>query len=105
MKKFDLVLVLNATANKREYLKNLTNMVNDVQKEKRLKSQECQVCFYSFGKGIGGAAMTRSNCISCEKEMMYGNTYTDLLCLDCAVSHKLCKHCVADINLKNRKKL
>ena len=59
------------------------------------------MCF--GGSRIGGAAMTRWTCAFCGKQAWCGNTAVDVLCHDCAAEHGLCKHCGADIDLKNRR--
>jgi len=75
----------------------------DPDKKKRLQAQECKSCFYVLGK-LGCAAMTSRECSCCGKDMMFGSTCTDALCLDCAKKHGLCKHCGGDIDMKQRRK-
>ena len=84
-------------------LKEYEKFFSDPDKEERLEEQECVLCFY--GSKIGGAAMTRANCMSCDKQMGFGSTNVDHLCIECARAHRLCKHCNSDMEYKNRKKL
>lgn len=78
------------------------DMKNDPRKDERLAQHECKACFYS--SRIGGAAMTTRPCMSCGKVEMYGSTATDVLCMDCAKKHALCKHCGGDLNMKAGRK-
>jgi len=69
----------------------------------RLEEQECKVCYYC--SKIGGTAMTFIECSECGKQLNSCNTNIDIICKDCAKKMKVCKHCGADMNEKNRKKL
>lgn len=73
-------------------------IAEDTRKEERLKRHECKACFYS--SRIGGAAMTTRPCMCCGKELMHSSTATDVLCLDCARQHSLCKHCGGDLEMR-----
>lgn len=75
---------------------------NDTKKKERLEKHECKACFY-FSR-IGGAAITKRPCMSCGNEMIYGSTNTDVLCIECARNHVLCKHCGGDLEMINRRK-
>lgn len=77
-------------------------VTNDARKNERLKRHECKACFYA--SRIGGAAMTTRPCMSCGSEEMYGSTATDVLCMDCATKHGLCKHCGGDLEMRTRRK-
>ena len=99
----ELSHVLNATSISAHALKNATAIVNDVKHDERVKAQECRRCFY-YSK-LGGQAITSSNCSICNTELIHGNTNIDELCMDCAKKHKLCKHCCADMELKQRREL
>lgn len=74
----------------------------DARKLERMSKHECKACFY-FSR-IGGQAITERGCMCCGMEQTYGSTSTDVLCLECAKKHKLCKHCGGDVNMKNRNK-
>lgn len=76
------------------------NITTDNLKIERLKRHECRACFYT--SRFGGAAVTIRSCMSCGKDEEYGSTATDVLCLDCAKKHNLCKHCGGDINMSTR---
>jgi hypothetical protein len=103
MKKFDLEEVRFRTTMQKSRLESFRKLLEDPDKEKRLADQECVICYYS-GK-IGGAAMTDSHCGICDTTMHFGSTNVDRLCTVCAEKHKLCKHCGADMDYKNRNKL
>ena len=75
---------------------------SDARKADRLKRHECKACFYA--SRIGGAAMTTRPCMSCGSEEMYGSTNTDVLCMGCATTHGLCKHCGGDLEMRARRK-
>ena len=75
---------------------------NDTRKAERLKRHECKACFYA-GR-IGGAAITSRKCMSCGSDEIYGSTATDVLCMACAVKHRLCKHCGGDLEMRTRRK-
>ena len=53
----------------------------------------CKYCEYIDTPRIGGSAMTRANCLSCEEDMLFASTNTDVLCLHCAQVLRRCKHC------------
>ncbi len=103
LRKLDMTDVLTASFNGREWLNRTIDAANDTSKQKRIDAQECQRCFY-VGK-MGGCAMTSSPCGLCEKDMMFGSTCVDRLCIECAVEHRLCKHCGGDIDMKQRRKI
>ncbi len=84
-------------------LEHFQKIVNDTDKKNRLENQECVCCHYD--SKMGGAAMTKTNCSMCEKEMHFGSTSIDRLCKECAKEHGLCKHCGADMDYKQRRKL
>ena len=69
----------------------------------RHAKQLCVKCY--LADRIGGAVMTDRQCGLCGTLMHFGNTNTDVLCPACAKENLLCKHCGADIDLKNRRKL
>ena len=78
-------------------------ITEDPDRKERLEKQECPICFK--GNRIGGQAITTKECDHCGTEMTFANTNTDRLCLACAKSLGVCKHCSADIDLKQRRKL
>jgi hypothetical protein len=96
---------VNATERSKDILGHILEraktLQTDTEKQERLKQQECVVCYYS--QKVGGSAMTNSSCKNCEKEMLFASTYTDELCIECAIGESLCKHCGADIELKIRR--
>lgn len=95
-----------ATESAKTYVRDLIakadEIKTDARKKERVKACECAACFYR--SGIGGAAMTNRPCMSCGKNQLYGSTYTDVLCLDCAEMHRLCKHCGGDLEMRVRRK-
>lgn len=86
----------------KDVIKRAKELESDPDKINRKAGLQCQHCYYT--EKIGGAAMTKSNCRICESEMLFGNTNIDEICLSCAKEYKLCKHCKAELNLKNRRK-
>lgn len=103
----DAVSVYRETADKKHRVdsmrKRLADFDNDPQRAARLEKSECKSCFYLYGK-LGGAAMTLSACGVCDTERHFANTCVDALCKICADKLGLCKHCGADIDLKQRRK-
>lgn len=92
-----------STSQNQEYVEKCKDVAEDRDKKYRLEDQECVVCYNN--PKIGGAAVSSRQCGMCDKYVTSGNTAADVLCMDCAKKHKLCKHCGADINLKDRRKL
>ena len=78
-----------------EFLERAAELAADTRKDERLKKQECKACFYF--QRLGGASITEQPCACCHKSQLYGSTNTDVLCVDCAIEHDLCKHCGGDI--------
>lgn len=108
-KTIDLSLVLSANHFARESVDGCASRalaaLSDPKRKERLEKPECICCFYIRTPRIGGAAMTTQPCGKCEQNMMFGSTSTDMLCPDCAKKLKLCRHCGADLNLKDRRKI
>ena len=101
--KFNLVKCLYVTQMMKAHYQNCKDIVEDPEKEKRLKQQLCNICYY--GSRVGGAMITSKACESCGKEQTFSNTNTDILCQECAKNMGVCKHCGSDMNYKNRRKL
>lgn len=85
------------------YRSFLKKVDEDADRKKRLLSALCPVCYYNQSR-IGGAACTRAQCAFCDAILNSGNTNIDVMCQRCAASYGLCKHCGADVDLKNRRK-
>ena len=85
------------------YRSMLKKIDEDKEKERRLEQSECFLCFYEKSR-IGGSACTQVQCAFCNKVLSSGTTNIDKMCVDCAKKAGLCKHCGADVNLKNRRK-
>ena len=88
-----------------ELISNVKKFENDSDRKNRLKKNLCKSCFYLSGDIIAFAAFTTTTCMSCSKEMTFGSSNTDKLCPDCAKKYGVCKYCLADIDLKKRRKL
>lgn len=84
--------------------RRLVDFDSDARKPERLRSCECGYCFYINASRLGGAAMTKTECGICHKEMMFCNTCVDLVCKECSRKHQICVHCGGDIEMKHRKK-
>ena len=96
----------HAKARETKWIELSNAIVQDTYKTERLNRHECKTCFYStkFLGRIGGAAITFRPCMSCGKSEYYPSTITDVLCLECAKKHKLCKHCGGDIKMNLKRK-
>lgn len=105
-KKIDLVSVEWANGrqlNRIDHALKLVEKINtDPHRKERLKESECLLCYKE--SRVSCAACSDRPCGICEKRLTAGNTDVDVLCLECAKKSKLCKHCGADIDYKNRRK-
>ncbi len=81
------------------------NLNLDPEHDKRTGEQLCRTCYYMRRHVLAGQAITDTVCRFCDEEMQFNSTYTDALCLPCAKKYRLCKHCVADIEFRVRKKM
>lgn len=88
-----------------ELLENVKRYLDDSDRKKRLLDCLCKHCYYLRGEVFACSAMTYSPCVSCGREMGFGSTDTDDLCYSCAEKYKVCRQCLADIDLKKRRKL
>lgn len=86
-----------------EATERITNYQTDPEKEQRLKEQLCIFCYYTSEMVCN--AFTKAECSMCQQQRMFSNSSVDVLCDKCAKSFKLCVHCGADIEYKNRRKL
>jgi diacylglycerol kinase len=89
-----------AAKQRQQALEIAAQLQADVRQQKRLQAALCVTCFYLRANRIAGAAVTQQPCGICEALQTYASTTTDILCLECAKSHQLCKHCGADAELK-----
>ncbi len=87
----------------KQFMDLAARITADSERSERKTKQECVACFYIVGR-IGGAAITKRPCMSCGLDQMYGSTNTDVLCIECAHKHNLCKHCGGDVDMKVRRK-
>jgi hypothetical protein len=89
--------ILNANARRKGHIESVSRRLieyyADEEKKQRRASGLCRYCYYFDTQRIGGSAITTTNCIGCNKEITFGSTCTDELCLECALEKKLCKHC------------
>jgi len=84
------------------YRRMLDRIQNDPNKQERLESQECVMC-YGVPR-IGGTSVTKRQCAFCKEMVSSCNTNVNVLCGGCAKTAGLCRHCGADIELTNRRK-
>ena len=91
--------------NQRAYIDHIVARYNqltlDLDRKERMAAQQCVVC-WKAGR-IGGAAFTTRQCGLCDTTLHSGSTNIDVLCPECARRAKLCRHCGADLELKNRR--
>jgi len=92
-------LMTYETESKKNKIKSIIGqaqkIIEDPNKEERLKKQFCVTCFYR--STMAGQKMTYKNCLSCDKEIVFGNTNVDKVCDDCATKYSACKKCLAEI--------
>lgn len=84
------------------WIKQAQDVQNDARKEARLERHFCAACFYR--NAMAGAAMTHQPCMCCGDTQLYSSTNTDALCLPCATTASLCKHCGGDLNMNSQRK-
>jgi len=94
-------ITLQSKENTHRYIRLAYAAQKDIERKNRLKSNLCIHCFYLMGAVWAGAAMTKTNCSICGKELIFGSTEIDKICTDCAKKHRLCK----DIDYKQRRKI
>lgn len=81
-------------------------VLEDPQREERMKQCVCLACAYVRGPYFAGQAFTAWTCEACEKEQpSWPNTAVPKLCLECADRYGLCTRCLADLDLRPRKKV
>ena len=107
-RKVDSVSIERATNNAKRYAQDYTSMVErfhgDADKTLRLAESKCKSCFYFFQSRIGGASMTTINCGICDKEMLFGSTAVDPICVECGELNGLCVQCGGNIEMKLKRK-
>jgi len=86
-----------------EGIKHALEFMADASKEKRLAVLECKTCFYFRSSRIGGAAMTTTNCRVCDKDITFGSTNVDCLCMSCGAVQELCVRCGGDLHMRPRR--
>lgn len=87
------------------YLNRATAASEDVRRAERIEKSLCKICMYIEGGGMSCTSITNADCRFCGAKMVFGSSFTDDLCPDCAKTHRLCKHCMADVDFKKRRKL
>ncbi len=78
--------------------------IMDKMRRTRLVASLCPSCFY-LPPAVAGMAISEQPCGLCGQNETYPTTNVDLLCLACAKRKQLCKHCGADVELRERNKL
>jgi len=105
--KIDAAQIVRSTHSAKKRIEKTIELANkfvfDPDRQTRLEKSECPVCYYIDSR-VGGAMMTTVQCALCDEIMCFPSTSTDILCLGCAKHTKLCKHCGADVDVKNRRK-
>ena len=84
--------------------KRISDAENDVDRAERLGKGLCIFCYYLVPDRIGGCAITSTECGICDNEITFGSTNVDKICPECSKENGLCKHCGADIELKQKRK-
>jgi len=86
----------------RDIIDKADKLKKDLEKNERLKSQECSVCFYIKGR-VSGATTTETQCGICSDKITHNNTAVDCICKKCSSEHDICVHCGGDLNNKVRR--
>lgn len=71
----------------------IKNYEEDTYRDTRKKEMLCKYCYYIMSDRISGQSFCTTECLNCKKEMSFGNTDTDELCMECAEELNRCKHC------------
>jgi len=90
---------------KEKVIKAVKKLIVDEDRNLRLNKRQCATCFYLRSPRIGGAVMTKANCMICNEKTMYSSTAVDRVCVACSKEYGLCVTCAGDIELKKRKKI
>jgi ribosomal protein S27E len=83
-------------------IKLARQLTEDPESAARLERHYCRSCFYRTR--MAGQAFTAQDCACCGEEQTYSSNSTDILCLPCATTHDLCKHCGGDINMDSKRR-
>lgn len=86
----------------RDILALAQKLSEDPRREERLRTHKCKVCFYQAR--LAGQAFTSRPCMCCGEPQTYQTTATDVLCLECATAHHLCKGCGGDIEMDTKRR-
>jgi hypothetical protein len=99
---FDMHLFLSrselAKARVDATIRKAKELEEDAQREERLGRQFCKACHY-FSR-LAGQAFTSQPCACCATPQTFSSTLTDVLCMNCATTHDLCKRCGGDIEMR-----
>lgn len=102
---FDRDAQVWATNRARERIRKIAELASavdgDTLREARIAKHECKACFYPsriHGR-LAGAAITTRPCACCGAQQTYSSTATDVLCIECARTRSLCKHCGGELEV------
>lgn len=84
-------------------LESYKTIVNDQNREIRLKLQLCKRCFQ--GGKIAGVGFTQYVCGICSATLVFHNTAVPELCEDCSKTNDLCIQCAAHVDNKMIKEI
>lgn len=103
MNKANMISATNRSkSNFDSLLKLAGEMEGDLRADERLYNNECRSCFY--GGRVSCPRSTMRRCMCCGEAQYYSSTATDVLCLDCATKHKLCKRCGGDLEMRTKRR-
>ena len=95
-----------ATMTSSSRLRSLVKKVGDAYADSKAKvrrqQHECRTCFYIDSGGIVCRAFTTYVCAGCKQEDKYPSTGVPVLCMACAETYELCRHCCADLECRER---
>lgn len=87
-------------------LSRAVRVLADPEREKRREAGLCLSCCYVREPRLAGQAFTGWACRICEQPQgHHPNTAVPLLCLECAHKFGLCVECMADDELRPRRKI
>ena len=99
---FDSTTIENSTFRNKKHVEKLRNKIDSYDKDpyKAVRQGEmlCKHCFYIINDRVAGQAFCTKKCSNCGREMSFGTTDADELCMQCAKELNCCKYCGAKMD-------
>lgn len=79
-------------------LKRAKQIQEDLEKDKRISTNACVLCYYHPDGIIAMQAFHYANCACCDTEISSGSSHIDMICQPCAKEKDLCAECGANMD-------